>query len=136
VIIAYVLADSFILTQFSVYTREPVISQISAQFITVEGILIATTPLIKSRLSRELLVLLGIPAILASVGTFATSTYQALQQGYSSYFPTTLEFWSAGVLFLVFVEAYAVAILFPSPRKEPRQKELLEPLATDLGGLD
>jgi len=119
IVVAYVIADILVFSQFSLYIREPVISQISGILLTVEGVLIGLTPQIKYKKLRNIVALLGMVAMLISVGTFATSTYQAIQLNYLSFVPTTILFQATASLFLAFVEVYALAILLPFTPKDP-----------------
>ena len=110
----YAYLDQRIIQQFSDFTREQVISAISGLFVTVEGVLIGLAPQIRTKWLRTLVGgVIGIPAILSSIGTFATATYQSIQLGYSSFSPTTFQFQISSILFFGFIEFYALALLFP-----------------------
>jgi len=126
VIVLYVIADTLILGQFSIPTRDTVISQITGVFVTVEGVLIGLIPKVNLKKLRDIEVLFGFVALLVTVGTFAKSTYETIQSGWLSWFPTTLLFILSGSLFLGFVELYAFALLYPftpkDPDKEARKK--------------
>lgn len=119
IVVAYVIADALIFGRFDLYVREPVISQISGLFVTVEGVLIGLTPQIKVKRLRNIVALFGITALLVSVGTFGQSTYQAIQLSYLSWLSTSILFQTNVSLFLGFVEVYAFAILYPFTPKDP-----------------
>jgi hypothetical protein len=117
-IVALVLADAIILVTLPNFVRDTAISQISAVFVTVEGVLIGLTPQIRYKKLRDIVAFVGIISILISVLTFMKSTYEAVQLGYLSLDVTTLLFKSSGALFLGFVELYAIAILSPFTAKD------------------
>ena len=125
-IVLYALADTLIFALFSIPTRDTVISQITGVFVTVEGVLIGLIPKVNLKKLRDIEVLFGFVALLVTVGTFAKSTYETIQSGWLSWFPTTLLFILSGSLFLGFVELYAFALLYPftpkDPDKEARKK--------------
>jgi hypothetical protein len=114
-----VIADSLIIATFSNFVREPAISQISAVFVTVEGVLVGLTPQIRAKKLRDYVAFFGIVSVLLSVATFAKSSYEAIQLGYLSLDVTTLLFKVSAGMFLGFVEIYAAAILSPFTPKDP-----------------
>lgn len=118
-VVAYVLADWWILVQFPPVIRNEVIASVTGIYIGVEGVLIGLAPQIKTKQLRDAVAtLLGIPGLLLAVGTFTRSTFETVQLGYLSFLPTTLLFHLASAFFLGLVEAYAIAILFPI-RRDP-----------------
>jgi hypothetical protein len=83
-------------------------------FITVEGILIGLSPMIKVPFMRDIAVTIGVAALLTSVGAFSIATYDSVQNGYLSANSVTYFYWNpAWVLFLVLVEWYVLAIIVP-----------------------
>ena len=118
-IVLFAVADALIFIQFSLYTREMAVSQISGVFVTIEGVLLGLTPQIRPKKIRDLVAFWGIVSLLISVGTFVKSTYETIQLGYGSLDTTTLLFKASGSLFLGFIELYAFAILAPFTPKDP-----------------
>jgi hypothetical protein len=128
--LAYIYFDYLIFQTFPSYILNTVISPISGVFVTVEGFLIAVAWQVRIRWMRGLLAVgLGVPALLLSVAVFAVSTLQYLQgnsmgKAITSSTFTTTYFQVDVVLFLAFVELYALAVLFPAiPRKDPTETE-------------
>jgi len=114
ILIESILIDWLIFHNFSDFTRLTVISAITGMFITVEGILIGLSPMIKVPFMRDIAVTIGVAALLTSVGTFSISTYDTIQNGYLSANSVTYFYWNpAWVLFLVLVEWYVLAIIVP-----------------------
>ena len=117
--IGFVVVDALFFGTLPIYIREPVISQISGVFLTIEGVLIGLTLQIKNKKLSNIIAYIGILAILVAVATFAKSTYEEIQLGWLSYFPTSLLFQATASLFLGFIELYALAILYPFTPKDP-----------------
>src|SRR5690348_12462899 len=115
--LAYIVGLAFLealfLVSLPLFVNETAIAQISASFITADGVLIGLTPQIRNKALRKDVAFWGIVAILISVLTLIKSTYEAIQLGYLSLDVTTLLFKVNGGVFLGFVELYAVAILQP-----------------------
>ena len=118
-IVIFAIGDALILTQFSLYTRDLAVSQISGVFVTIEGVLLGLTPQIRQKKLRDIVAFWGMVSLLISVGTFAKSTYETIQLGIGSLDTTTLLFKVSGSLFLGFIELYAIAILAPFTPKDP-----------------
>jgi hypothetical protein len=114
IVIESILIDWLIFHNFSDFTRLTVISAITGMFITVEGILIGLSPMIKVPFMRDIAVTIGVAALLTSVGAFSIATYDSVQNGYLSANSVTYFYWNpAWVLFLVLVEWYVLAIIVP-----------------------
>ncbi len=114
ILIESILIDWLIFHNFSDFTRLTVISAITGMFITVEGILIGLSPMIKVPFMRDIAVTIGVAALLTSVGAFSIATYDTIQNGYLSANSVTYYYWNpAWVLFLVLVEWYVLAIIVP-----------------------
>ena len=112
-IVAYIYANFQIITQLPETVLDAVIIQVVPVYITVEGVLIGLAPQIKDKWLRDVVAVLGITSMLLAVRTFIVATYQHLQLNQSSVTGTTTGFVYSSLLFLVFVELYSVAILFP-----------------------
>ncbi len=114
ILVESILLDWLIFHNFSDFTRLTVISAITGMFITVEGILLGLSPLIKVPFMRDVAIGIGIAALLAAVGAFSVATYDTIQNGYMSANSVTYYYWNpAWVLFLVLVEWYVLAIIVP-----------------------
>jgi len=112
IVIESILIDWLIFHNFSDFTRLTVISAITGMFITVEGILIGLSPMIKVPFMRDIAVTIGVAALLTSAGAFSLATYDSVQIGYLSANSVTYFYWNpAWVLFLVLVEWYVLAII-------------------------
>ena len=100
------------------------ISEISALFITVEGILVGLSPQIRVNYLRDLVAAgIGIPALLTSVAAFSVSTYDTIQLGYLSANSVTYFYFQPAVaLFLILVESYALSIVVPFDPTQQKQK--------------
>ena len=118
-IVLLAILEGLFLVSLPIFVSETAIAQISASFITVDGILIGLTPQIRSKTLRNYVAFWGIVSILVSVLTLIKSTYEALQLGYLSLDVTTILFKTSGGVFLGVVELYAVAILQPFTPKDP-----------------
>jgi ABC-type enterobactin transport system permease subunit len=121
VLVESLLLDWLIFRNFSDFTRLTVISAITGMFITVEGILIGLSPMIKVPFMRDVALGIGVPALLTAVGAFSVATYDSIQFGSLSANSITFNYWNpAWILFLVLVEWYVLAIIVPF---EPQIKE-------------
>ncbi len=121
-ILAFIAATAYlevlVVEQFPPFVLNQVIVAITAVYITVEGVLIGLTPQIKTKLLRNIVVATGIPTLLVSIGTFNIATFQSLQLRYLSTSGTTFSFLNESLLLFVFVELYALALLFPPTRRK------------------
>src|SRR5712691_333847 len=126
ILIESILIDWLIFHNFSDFTRLTVISAITGMFITVEGILIGLSPMIKVPFMRDIAVTIGVAALLTAVGAFSIATYGSIQNGYLSSNSITFYYWNpAWVLFLVLVEWYVLAIIVPfQPKIEEQVKQI------------
>ena len=123
-IVVYIYANVEILTELPDTVLDTVIIQIVPVYFTVEGVLIGLSPQIKTKWLRDGVAVLGIASMLLAVRTLIVATYQHLQLNQSSVTGTTTSFMFTSILFLLFVELYAFAILFPLPSKrEPKPKK-------------
>src|SRR5436309_1729498 len=101
ILIESILLDFLLFRNFSDFTRLTVISAITGMFITVEGILIGLSPMIKVPFMRDIAVIIGVAALLTAVGAFSVSTYNSIQFGSLSANSITFYYWNpAWVLFL------------------------------------
>ena len=121
-IVLYGLADTLIFGQFSLPTSDKVISEITMVFVTVEGVMVGLTPQLTHKRLRDYAALLGFLALLVTVGTFAKSTYETIQSGWLSWFPTTILFIISGSFFVAMIEVYALAVFYPFERREAKNK--------------
>jgi hypothetical protein len=112
-VVLYVYLDQQIISNFSDYTKEQVISEITGLFVGVEGVLIALAPQIKVKELRDGVAAVGIVAILTSLGVFARATYERIQLSYSSWAGTGYQFQISAILFFLFIELYALSIFLP-----------------------
>src|SRR3989442_6007069 len=120
-IVVYIYANIEIITELPDTVLDTVIIQIVPVYFTVEGVLIGLSPQIKTKWLRDAVAVLGIASMLLAVRTLIVATYQHLQLNQSSLTGTTLSFTFTSILFLLFVELYALAILFPpSAKREPK----------------
>jgi len=100
------------ISQFPDILNETVAFQTASVLVTAEGVLIALAPMMKNHLwAKAASVLVGVPAILISVITVATASFQSVQLLYiSSAHIGNLFKWDAG-LFGLLVEVYIIGIL-------------------------
>ncbi len=132
-IIVYIYANIEIITALPDTVLDTVIIQIVPVYFTVEGVLIGLSPQIKTKWLRDAVAVLGITSMLLAVRTLIVATYQHLQLNQSSLTGTTTSFVYTSVLFLLFVELYAFAILIPvSEKREPKKKSSGAPQIGDL----
>ncbi len=122
-IIGYIYANIQIITELPSTVLDIVITQIVPVYITVEGVLIGLSPQIKTKWLRNGVAVLGITSILLAVRTLIVSTYQHLQLNQSSLTATTASFVTTSVLFLLLIELYSIAILFPESAKRDRKSK-------------
>ena len=121
-IVLYGVADILIFGQFSLPISDKVISEITMVFVTVEGVMVGLTPQLTHKRLRDYAALLGFLALLVTVGTFAKSTYETIQSGWLSWFPTTVLFILSGSFFVAMIEVYALAVFYPFERREVKNK--------------
>jgi len=94
------------------YINDKVIYSIGALLVTVEGILVALSPQISEKGTRDLVAVgIGIPALLLSLTTVAVAYYQSIQLNYLSQDLETILFRLDNALFGFLVEVYAIGIL-------------------------
>lgn len=125
-ILAYIYANIEILTELPDTVLDTIIIQIVPVYFTVEGVLIGLSPQIKTKWLRDGVAVLGIASMLLAVRTLIVATYQHLQLNQSSLTGTTLSFFWTSILFLLFVELYSFAILFPFPSKRQAKSKTSE----------
>ncbi len=114
ILVEGVLVDWLAFHSFSDFTKLTTISAITGMFITVEGILLGLSPLIKIRFMRDIAIAIGIPALLTAVATFSIATYNTNQFGSLSANSITFYYWDpTWTLFLILVEWYGIATIFP-----------------------
>jgi hypothetical protein len=122
-IVFYIYANIEIITELPDTVLDTVIIQIVPVYFTVEGVLIGLSPQIKTKWLRDAVAVLGIASMLLAVRTLIVATYQHLQLNQSSVTGTTTSFIFTSILFLLFVELYAFAILIPvSAKREQKSK--------------
>ncbi len=126
VLIEGIIVDWLVFHSFSDFTKLTTISAIAGMFITVEGILLGLSPLIKVRFMRDIAIAIGIPALLTAVAAFSIATYNTNQFGSLSANSITFYYWDpAWVLFLILVEWYGIATIFPfAPQVNEQIKQI------------
>jgi ABC-type enterobactin transport system permease subunit len=119
-----IIVDWLVFHAFSDVTELKTISTITGMFITIEGILLGLSPLIKLRVLRDMAIGIGIPALLTAIATFSVATYNINQFGSLSANSITFYYWDpTWSLFLVLVEFYGIATILPFA---PNVKEQLQ----------
>ncbi len=135
-IVVYIYANWEILSELPPTVLDTVIIEIVPVYFTVEGVLIGLSPQIKTKWLRDAVAVLGITSMLLAIRTLIVATYQHLQLNQSSVTGTTTSFILTSLLFLLFVELYAFAILIPvREKREPKPKKE-SPGAPRIGDLD
>ncbi len=115
-VVISIIGDWQVISELPPYVLNTVITNVLLVYITVEGILIGLSPQVKLKILRDAISVLGIVSLIVSVRLFLIVTFQALQLGYTSTNVATYQFNSVSVLFLAFVEFYAIGILLPPVR--------------------
>jgi len=123
--VAYLIAYQLKIMQLPPYVRNEVIVTVATALLTVEGVLIALSPQIRTPSVRNFVAVgLGVPAILVSVITIVQASFQSVQLEWLSTSETTTLFRIDSILFALFVELYAIGILFIPSRKKSENGEL------------
>ena len=135
-IITYIYANIQIITELPDTVLDTVIIEIVPVYFTVEGVLIGLSPQIKTKWLRDAVAVLGITSMLLAVRTLIVATYQHLQLNQSSVTSTTTSFVLTSILFLLFVELYAFAILIPvSEKRKSKDSSLNDFLNKPIGSV-
>ena len=123
-IVLLAILEGLFLVSLPIFVSETAIAQISASFITVDGILIGLTPQIRSKTLRNYVAFWGIVSILVSVLTLIKSTYEALHLGYLSLDVTTILFKTSGGCFLGWLNSMPLQYYNHSrPKTRTRKRE-------------
>ncbi len=125
-IVIYIYANLQIVVGLPDTVLDTIIIQIIPVYITVEGVLIGLATQIKTKWLRDLVAFTGITSMLLAVRTLIIATYQHLQLNQSSLTGTTSGFVTTSLLFLIFVEVYAFALLLPVSGKRDRESKTLD----------
>jgi hypothetical protein len=126
-IVIYIYANLQIIVGLPDTVLDTIIIQIIPVYITVEGVLIGLATQIKTKWLRDLVAFTGITSMLLAVRTLIIATYQHLQLNQSSLTGTTSGFVTTSLLFLIFVEVYAFALLLPLSEKRNQKSKASNP---------
>jgi len=124
-VVILIIGDYQIIQQLPEFVLNSVITTVLLVYVTVEGILVGLTSQIKLKFLKDCVMTVGIAALLYAVYLFMIVTYQTLQLHYTSTNVATAQFNYASVLFLFFIELFAIGALLPPAEK------ILNPLDTD-----